>query len=269
MAGALLQSGSLLDMLAAALNNVSTRVWLAIGVLILGVVLGWLVGKINARLLESAGVPASIEGTAIERTAREFGTSTVAIVAQLSAWFIVILAVIVALTVAELPYVDVFWANTAGFLPNLFVAVLIVIVGVVVGDKVELLLAERMRGIKLPEVGVVPTAAKYSIFYIAVVVALDQVGVAIFALAILLAIYAGAVVVFSVVAGKDMLLSSAAGVYLLLHEPYGIGDEVEIGDNRGIVQEVDVLVTSIESDGEEYIVPNSHVFSQGFVRIRD
>lgn len=268
MSGVALQGRSFVDEVFRALHTVSARLWLALGVLALGIGLAWLVARVNARLLVNAGVPEAIEGTAFERAVREFGTSTVTILAQLSAWFIVILSIIVALTVADLPYVALFWSQTANFLPNLFVAVLIVIVGVVVGDKVELLLSERLRGVKLPEVGMVPTAAKYSVIYVFVVVALDQVGVAIFALVVLLAIYAAALVVFTLVAGKDMLMSGAAGVYLLLNEPYGIGDEVRIGTQRGIVQEVDVLVTRIEADDEEYIVPNNRVFSDGFVRIR-
>lgn len=261
-------NGGLVDLFFQAFNTVGPRLWLALGVLLLGIALAWLVGRVNVRLLEGAGVPEAIEGTAFERAAREFGTSTVRILAQLSAWFIVILSIIVALTVADLPYVALFWSQSASFLPNLFLAVLIVIVGVVVGDKAELLLAERLRGVKLPEVGIVPTATKYSIIYVAVVVALDQVGVAILALVVLLGVYTVGIVVFGVVAGKDMLMSGAAGVYLLLNEPYGIGDEVRIGSQRGIVQEVDVLVTRIESDGEEYIVPNNRVFTKGFVRIR-
>jgi len=67
---------------------------------------------------------------------------------------------------------------------------------------------------------------------------------------------------------KDVLQAGAAGIYLLLTEPYSIGDEVVIGDQSGIVQEVDILVTRIESDGEEYIIPNKRVFNTGIVRIR-
>ena len=50
---------------------------------------------------------------------------------------------------------------------------------------------------------------------------------------------------------------------------FGIGDQVRIGDQRGIVQEVDLFVTKIEDDSEEYIVPNRKVFEDGIVRIRD
>ncbi|MBP1986041.1 mechanosensitive ion channel domain-containing protein [Halolamina salifodinae] len=255
--------------LAGPLGAVPERFWLALSVFLLAVVLGLLVVKINASLLRRAGLPETIEGTAFERTARGVGTSTVAILSQLSGWFIVILGGIVAISVAEPSYAEQFWSQTTGFFPSLFVAVLILIVGVVVGDKVELLLSERLRSVKLPQIGIIPTAAKYSVFYVAFVLALDQIGVSTFALVVLLALYALALVVFGAVAGKQMLSSAAAGLYLFLNEPYGIGDSVKIGDEHGVVQEIDVFVTHIEADGEEYIVPNDQVFEGGIVIVHD
>lgn len=251
------------------LEQVPARFWLALALFLLAVVLAWLVTRVNAHLLNRARLPEAIEGTAFERTARGIGTSTVAILAQLSGWFILLLGAIVALSVAKPSYAERFWSQTTGFLPALFVAALILIVGVVVGDKLELLLSEELRSVKLPQIGIVPTAAKYSVFYVALVVALDQVGVATFALVVLLALYALALVVFGVVAGRQLLTSAAAGIYLFLNEPYGIGDTVKIGDQRGVVQEIDTFVTHIESQGEEYVVPNNRVFAGGVVIVHD
>ena len=266
MFGTALQAGlPIRDPIAA----IPDRIWLALGVFVLAAMLGWLVTKVNASLLRRAGLPESIEGTAFERTARSVGTSTVSILSQLSGWFIFLLGAIVAVSVAERSYAEQFWSQTAGFLPSLFVAVLILIVGVVGGDKVELLFSERLRSVKLPQTGVVPTAAKYSVIYVAVVLALEQVGVASFALVVLLALYALALIVFGAVAGKQLLTAGAAGLYLFLNEPYGIGDRVKIGDERGVVQEIDLFVTHVESDGAEYVVPNDRVFSGGVVILHD
>jgi small-conductance mechanosensitive channel len=251
------------------LVNVPYRIWLALAVLALGLVLAYLTGVINRRLLRRAGVPEVIEGTAFERTAREFDTSTVRILAKLSSYFILAVAVIVALTVADVNYLEQFWSGVAAFLPRLFVAVIVFIVGIVVGDKAELLVAERLRGIKLPELGVLPPVVKYSIVYVAALIALGQVGVQTIALVVLLAAYAFAVVLFAALATKDLVASAAAGVFLLLRQPYEIGDEVRVAGERGIVQEVDLFVTRIEADGEEHVVPNHSVFRDGIVLIRE
>ncbi len=251
------------------LEQVPARFWLALGLFLVTVLLSWVVTKVNTHLLTRARLSETIEGTAFERAARSIGTSTVAILAQLSGWFIFLLGAIVALSVAKPSYAEQFWSQTTGFLPALFVAVLILIIGVVIGDKLELLLSERLRSVKLPEIGVIPTAAKYSVTYVALVVALDQIGVATFALVVLLALYATGLVVFGVVATRQLLTSAAAGIYIFLNEPYGIGDTVKIGKDRGVVQEIDVFTTSIESSGEEHIVPNNQVFAGGVVIIND
>ena len=159
-------------------------------------------------------------------------------------------------------------AQVTSLLPQLFVATIVLIVGIVVGDKLDLVVSERLKGIKLPEVNVIPSLVKYSVVYIAALIALGQVGVVTGALIVMLGAYAFAVVLLSAVAFKDLLAAAAAGIYLLLKQPYGIGDEVRIGDDAGIVQEVDVFVTRVESDSSEHVIPNSKVFEYGVVRTR-
>jgi small-conductance mechanosensitive channel len=242
---------------------------LALLILIVGGVAGYVIGRLNRRLLTAAGVPDAVERTPFERTAQSLGTDTVSLVSRLSSWFLYGVVVLIALNVAELLNARLFWNGVLTFIPDLFIAILVFIVGFVVADKAELVVGERLRSVKLPEVGIIPSTVKYTIVFLAALVALGQLGVAVGALLILLAAYALAIILFGAVAFWDLLRSSAAGVYLLLNEPYGIGDEVRVGDDRGIVQEVDVFVTRIENEGEEYIIPNSRVFEQGVVRIRD
>jgi small-conductance mechanosensitive channel len=249
--------------------GVPGRIWLAVGIVLLGVLLGYLVNVVNRRLLKRAGVPESIEGTAFERTARSLDTSTVDIVGQLSMYFVVGLSILVALSVAQVDVLTAFWGEVSLFLPGLFLAVLIVLVGLVVGDKVELVVSDRLSAVKLPQVGVFPVLAKYSVFYVAVLIALSTINVPISALLVLLGGYVFGIVFLGGIAFKDMLSSGAAGMYLLLNQPYSIGDQVEVGGQRGIVQEVDVFVTHVESEGEEYIVPNRKVFENGIVRVRN
>lgn len=247
---------------------VSARGWVALGVLIVGGALAYLVGMVSRRALVRAGLPEAIEGTAFERTAREFGTSTASIVAGLVGLLVALLSIVTALTVANIQFAGFLRDDIAGFLPRAFVAVLILIAGIVLGDKVEVLIAERLRSVKLPQVGVLPRAAKLGVIFLAVVLALDQVDIATGALLVLLRVTALGLIAFTAIALWDVLPSGAAGIYLLLSQPYGIGDEIRIGDRNGIVQEVDVFTTRIESDDEEYIVPNRRVFRDGIVRIR-
>ncbi len=241
---------------------------IAAAVLALGLVVGYLVGRLNKELLSASGVPEAVEGTPFERTAQSIGTSTVEIVARLSSWFIYGIAILTAIHIAQLLDTDAFWFRVTEFLPQVFIAILVVILGFIVADKFELLVSEYLRSVKLPDVAVIPRIVKYAVLYVAFVIALGQIGVYVFPLVVLLAVFAVGVVALFAVSFKDFLVSSAAGIYLLLNQPYGIGDRIRIGDQSGIVQEVDLFVTKIEDDSEEYIVPNRRVFEAELVRER-
>lgn len=248
---------------------VNEPIVVAAAVLTLGVVVGYLVGKLNKELLTTAGVPEAVEGTPFERTAQSLGTSTIEIVARLSSWFIYGIAILTAVHIAQLLDTEAFWLRITEFVPRLFIAVLVLIVGFIVADKIELVVGEYLRGVKLPEVTIIPRIIKYSVLFVAFVIALSQIRVHVAALLILLTVYTTGIVLVGAYAFKDFLVSSAVGIYLLLNQPYGIGDRVRIGDQTGIVQEVDVFVTKIENDSEEFIVPNRKVFEEGVVRLRD
>lgn len=241
---------------------------LAIFILLFGLALGYAVGKINKQILTTAGVPEAVEGTPFERTARSLGTSTISLIARLTSWFVYGVAILAAVHVADLFAAPQFWLNVAEFVPRLFVGALVLIVGFIVADKAELVTSERLRNVKLPEINLLPLLVKYSVLYVALLIALGQVGVNTTALLVLLAVYLFAVVFLGGLAFKDFLASSAAGIYLLLNQPYGIGDEVRIGDQHGVVQEIDLFVTRIENDEVEFIVPNREVFEHGIVRVR-
>ncbi|WP_254544384.1 mechanosensitive ion channel domain-containing protein [Halomarina pelagica] len=240
----------------------------AIAVLVFGLVLGFLVGRLTQRLLVAVGVPSAVEGTAFERAAQRLGTSTVGLVATLLTLFIYLATIGAALELEGFLETRLSLMAFLGYLPQVFAAVLVLIVGLVIGDKLELAIQERFKGVKLTEVNVLPLVVKYSVIYLAVVVALSTLGLPAGALLVLLGGYFFAVIVFGGLALRDVLAAASAGVFLLLTQPYGIGDTVEVDGHRGIVQEVDVFVTHVESDDEEFIVPNHLVFKSGIVRVR-
>lgn len=240
----------------------------AAGVLVAGLVAGALTAYLVSRALRAFGVDDAVEGTPFERTARQLGTSTVRLLARLCGLFVFVVAALYAGQVLEVMPEEAALERISAFLPQLFVAVLVILIGLIAADKAELVVSERLKSIKLPEVTLIPTLVKVSILYVAALIALSQLGVATGALLILLAAYAFGVFFLGGLAFKDLLSSAAAGIYVLMTEPYSIGDEVAIDGCRGIVQEVDVFVTYVEAEGEEYMIPNRKVLREGAMRVR-
>jgi len=248
--------------------TIDSRFLAAAIVLLVGLIAGFLLGRLIGRLLTAAGIPETVEGTAFERSARGLGTSTVGVLSQLVAFAFYLGATIAAFDMAQIVDMSAVLPFFAAFLPQVFIAVLAVIAGLVLGDKVAVLVGESLRGVKLPEVGIIPTLVKYSVFFVAALIALNQLGVATNALLIMLAAYVFGVVFLGGLAFRDLLAAGAAGVYLLLNQPYSIGDEIRVGNRSGIVQEIDLFVTHVESDDAEYIIPNQQILRDGIVRIR-
>ena len=254
------------DLLASNLDLV-----LLATILVVGGLVAYLVARSSRRLLVAAGVADAVEGTPSERAARRLGTSTVAVLSWLLAVFVFVVIALFALGVAALFDIRGYLSDFIDFLPDLFLATLVVIVGLVLADRAELRVAERLSGYKFTStgaLGMVPTLVKYSVIYVAALIALGQIGVADDALVVLLAAYVFGVVFLGGLAGKDLLAAGAAGTYLLLTQPYAIGDEVRVDGMHGVVQEIELLVTRVESDGEEFIIPNQRVFESGVVRVR-
>lgn len=257
--------GSLQEILAGLLEVLQRKIVLSSLIVIAGVILGIVIGRINQKILEGTGVSQSVEGTSFERTARSFGTSTISLIASISTWFVIGVSILIALSIANIQLTQLFWLRVTTFLPHLFLAIIVLIVGIIIGDKVELLAKEQLRGIKLPQISLIPTLLKYSVIYASALIALGQVGIATSALILLLGAYLFGFIFLGGLALQDLLSSGAAGVYLLLTQPYGIGDEVIIDDYQGIVQELTVFVTWIENDGVEYVIPNRRVLKSGVV----
>lgn len=259
---------ALADTLRTLISPQGTLLLAAI-VVVAGLIVALVIWRTARRYLTELGVPDLAEGTPFERTARSLGTSTVGIISNLAALFVVLGAVTLALNIAQLVNPELYWTRLTGFVPDLFITALAIITGLIAGDKARLVVSERLRSIKLPEATLLPELVKYSIFYLAALIALGQLGVETLALLILLGAYAFGIVFLVGLALRDLLASGSAGLYLVLTEPYSIGDEVIIGEQHGVVQEVDMFVTRVEHDGKEYIIPNRTVLQGGIVRVVD
>jgi hypothetical protein len=239
-------------------------------VLITGVLVGIIIGRLSRRLLTAVGVTEAIEGTTFERTVNRLGTSTVGIISALIAIAIIALTVGLALSIEGVLGFQFLLINLElpTYLLKVLVAALVVIVGLITGDKADVEIRERFESVKLPEVNLIPRIVKYTILFIASLIALSQLGIATNPLLVLFGGYVFAVVVLGGIALNDLLSAGAAGMYLVFSQPYSIGDTIEIDDHRGIVQEIGIFATHIENDNEEFILPNHLVLSSGIVRVR-
>jgi len=229
-----------------------------------GIVLGYVAGRLLRRLCRSLGLDDFVEGTTFERVAESLSTSTVGIVATTVEWAVYLTSVFMAFDVLGFDILDqTILMRLTNYLPNVVFAFFILVFGAILGDKAAVLVSERLEGVKISDVGVVPTLVRYSVVFVAFLMALSQLGVSTLALHILLSAYLVAVIAVAVVSLRAVLPSVVSGLYILSTHQYGIGDNVRIGEVEGVVQEVDLLTTRIDDGEREHVVPNSEIFEEG------
>ncbi len=242
----------------------ATDILIAGVIFIGGIIAGYIAKKLIIGISSSAGLNEFTEGTAIDRFARSFETTTIGMLANSIAWIIYIAGFLIALEFLDISvFAEGFTAKITNFIPNIIVAVFVVIFGVIIGDKSEVYVSERLEEIHVSSIKVFAPVIKYSVIFLAVLMALNQLGVSTTALHILLAGYLLAIILFGGLALRTLLSSGVSGLYILTSNPYSIGDRIKVGEREGVVQEIDMFTTRIEDDDKEYVIPNQEIFDEG------
>jgi small-conductance mechanosensitive channel len=237
-------------------------------ILLVGLVLGYTVRRVLLRVGRSTGVDDFVEGTTFERVADSFGTSTVGIVATTAEWFVYASAIFVSADMLRFdPFDQAIVLRVTSYVPNVVAAFFVVVFGAILGDKAAVVVSERLEGVNVSEIGVLPSVVRYSVIFLAVLMALSQLGVSTLALYVLLAAYLFGAVAVALVALRTVLPSAVSGLYVISTHQYGVGDTVRVGDVEGVVQEVDLLTTRVDDGEREHVVPNSEVFESGVSRL--
>jgi len=143
-------------------------------------------------------------------------------------------------------------------------AILIFIIGKWVARLVSKMAGKAMAKSKLNET--LASFLKNIIYYVLLIfvciAALNKIGIETTSFVALI----GAAGLAVGLALQGSLANFAAGVMLILFQPFKVGDEVEAGGATGIVKEMQIFSTIIEaSDKKTVIVPNAKITSDKIV----
>lgn len=143
--------------------------------------------------------------------------------------------------------------------------VLTLIIGVIVAGRIGRLIRKSLERIKRIDKTLIPVASsviRYSIIIITIVVMLGQFGVQTTSIIAIL----GAAGLAIGLALQGTLSNVAAGVMLLILRPFEAGDWVETNGISGVIKEIGLFTTHIDTFDNIYIsVPNSTIWSSTIV----
>ena len=147
-------------------------------------------------------------------------------------------------------------------LPQVVTALTLILLGLWLARRVEHVLAnllDQHQVLDLTFRGVLTALARYSILLLALIAALQQLGIQ--TTSILAAV--GAIFVAIGLALQGTLSNLAAGVMLLWLRPFRVGDAIETASVAGTVTDVGLFATEIRrSDGVYVFTPNTDLWSK-------
>ena len=159
------------------------------------------------------------------------------------------------------------WEKILGFVIqyglNLFFAILIFVIGKWVAGLLSTLFEKAMKG-KVNET--LASFAKNIIYYgmlvFVAIAALNKIGIETNSFVAII----GAAGLAVGLALQGSLANFAAGVMLILFQPFKVGDEVEAGGAGGMVKEIQIFSTVIDTkDQKTIIVPNAKITADKIV----
>ena len=178
-------------------------------ILIIGIILGRVLHALFLRIFKAVGLDKFSEKSGVMDLIRKGGIkdSVSVLLAKIVRWVTIIIFAIIALRALELSTIEGIFEKFLLYLPNVFVAAVILLFGYLLGNFFgrAALIASVNAGIRIA--GVIGRFVKFTVFLLAATMALEQLGIGKETIVIAFAIIFGGVVLALAIAlglgGKD------------------------------------------------------------------
>lgn len=148
-------------------------------------VIGWLIGvglgRVVMQIVDALKVDQALKAAGVDRVVSRAGftLSSGKFLGFLVKWFFIIVFLVAALGVLHLDQVNQFISDVVlGYLPQVIVAVLILLVAAVVAEGAERVVAGSAKAAQLRSAGFIGNVAKWAIWVFAILAALSELQVA-------------------------------------------------------------------------------------------
>ena len=177
------------DVLSASLKSV----WLGVAnfipsflAAIVIAIIGWIIGsilfKLVSQLIKLAKVDNALRSAGFERVLQRAGLKldAGAFVGALVKWFFIVVFLVAAFDVLGLTQITAFLKDVVlGYLPQVIVAVLIIIVAAVVSEAMHKIVVSTSKAANIKTANFAGTITKWAIWIFAVLAAVMQLGIAV------------------------------------------------------------------------------------------
>ncbi|MBW6462389.1 MAG: mechanosensitive ion channel family protein [DPANN group archaeon] len=244
-----------------------------IGIIFLGHLGGILIKYIILRLSKMTGIDDMMKSSKVHIILKEIGYrgSAINLVADITRLFVYMLALSSAFEIIGLKEISAIFSTTVKYLPNIVVAVIIIIIGSFVADLFSKIISELIHGKnKRSELnGLVTLVSAFTsimLYIIAIIIALRVLGVDPTAITVLMGVLLLTASALFIISLKDLAPNFIAGIQM---KNIGLNekDKVVISGISGEIINIGTFVTEIRSTHKNFIIPNNNFIKNSFEKV--
>ena len=152
----------------------------ALVIVLLGWGIGVLFGRVVSQIIRAIKIDEALRKAGVETFLNKGGLNLNSgnFLGGLVRWFVILVFLVAALDVLNLSQVTLFLQEILNYLPQVIVAVLILIAAGLVADAMKKVVLSSAMGAEISSAGFLATATKWTIWVFAILVALSQLGIA-------------------------------------------------------------------------------------------
>jgi hypothetical protein len=155
------------------------RILLAIVIFIIGWIVATTLGKLVMMAVDALKLDKAFKSTGVDEALARAGTHLHVgkIFGELVKWFIVIVFLVASLNILHLDAVTVFLQQVLAYIPQVIIAALILVAGTILADFVKRVVSGSASVAHVRSAKMLGTIAYYAIWILALVTALDKLGI--------------------------------------------------------------------------------------------
>ncbi len=255
----------LMDMLRGAVDVVP-KIIMAVVILIVGYIAAKIIRKIIKKLLVAAKIDKlgeSLNNIDIVHKAN-MKIELSSLFSKAVYYFIMLIVLILSSTALGMPEVTQLISDILKFIPNLLVALIILILGTLLADTIRGMVSTALKSLGVPSAGMISSVIFYFLFINIVMIALKQANIQTDFLAqnisILIAGLIGAFAIGYGLASKDTMANLLASFYS--KSIFKLGDKVTIDGVTGTIADIDKSKITLETGTSRVIIPLAKATNQ-------
>ncbi len=148
-------------------------------------IVGWIIGAIFFKLVESlvrfAKVDNALKAAGLDKIVEKAGfrLNSGYFLGKLVEWFFIIVFLVAAFDIFGLTQVTMFLSSVLGYLPQVIVSVLIILIAALVAEAMQKVVMGSAKTAGLKSANLAGTIAKWAIWVFAVLIAVQELGIAV------------------------------------------------------------------------------------------